>query len=443
MLIKLYKKDMAVLLSDKKGLFIFILMPIVLTTILSFALSGNFGEPGVMSPIEVAIVKSYDKEAESNAYLDMVSPYMGEGLAGLKASLNTDLNFESLFFDTFLGNNEVKAMLSTKVMSEEEARKALEEKSVKAIVILPKGFIIDQLINYTMPNRNEMKISIIRHPDYSYSGDIVESIVTSYFETLNKQIVNKNTYLSVGSAYLDQATLMAKMSEIMSGDAVSNSEKVKRSIVPGKRLIDSPTYYSIAMMGMFILYSAGYMGRELLREKRLLTLDRASVAGVSYFKVLAGKFLMTITLCVIQMSILILFAKFALGVDWLNPLKILVGIFFSAVAVSGVGVFVSALTLTSENYRVANIFENLLIHLFALIGGSYIPLDVLPKIFMTLKYFALNGIVIDLFLNTYQDAGWRKLGIYYLSLVCISIFFSILTMLMIKRKEVFTYEGTH
>jgi hypothetical protein len=291
MLIKLYKKDMAVLLSDKKGLFIFILMPIVLTTILSFALSGNFGEPGVMSPIEVAIVKSYDKEAESNAYLDMVSPYMGEGLAGLKASLNTDLNFESLFFDTFLGNNEVKAMLSTKVMSEEEARKALEEKSVKAIVILPKGFIIDQLINYTMPNRNEMKISIIRHPDYSYSGDIVESIVTSYFETLNKQIVNKNTYLSVGSAYLDQATLMAKMSEIMSGDAVSNSEKVKRSIVPGKRLIDSPTYYSIAMMGMFILYSAGYMGRELLREKRLLTLDRASVAGVSYFKVLAGKFL--------------------------------------------------------------------------------------------------------------------------------------------------------
>jgi ABC-2 type transport system permease protein len=119
-----------------------------------------------------------------------------------------------------------------------------------------------------------------------------------------------------------------------------------------------------------------------------------------------------------------------------------VAIIFSAIAVSGLGIFISAITLTAENYRVANIFENLLIHIFALIGGSYIPLEVLPSIFMTLKYFALNGIVLDLFINTFQDAGWNKLAVYYGLLCAIAIFFSIVAAIIIKRKEASSYEGT-
>jgi len=432
-----------VLLSDKKGLMIFILMPMVLTTILSFALSGSFGEPGKMDAIEVAIVKAYDLDGETEAFMQTASQVMEESAAGLESDIQTTLNFEKMFFVDFLEDERLTPILNTRILTEEAAMMALKEEEVAVVVILPEGFIYDQYVNFLLPNRNPVEVKIIEHPDFNYSGQIVESIFGSYFDALNKRIVNKNVFLEVGSTYLDPESLFANIQTIMADeDVIDSISHVQMTTIPGKKLVTSFTYYSIAMMGMFILYSAGYMGRELLRERKMLTLDRGVVAGVLYGRVLAGKFLMTVTLCFLQMSALILYANFLLGVDWEHPVKIVVAIFFSSLAVSGVGVFLSAITLSADNYRVANIFENLLIHVFALLGGSYLPLEVLPKIFMTLKYFALNGIVIDLFIGTYQNATWEKLSFYYGILSLITLVFTLIAAIIIKRKEVSTYEGT-
>lgn len=442
MLLKLYLKDVKVLLSDKKGLMIFILMPMVLTTILSFALSGSFGEAGRMEPVKVAIVKNYDAVAEKAQFMETASQFIsGEGAEPM--TLDESFDMEKVFFETFLGNDAVKAILDPVVMTAEEATKALENDTLGVVVTLPEGFIYDQYVNFILPNRNPIDVQITQHPDYGYSGQIVESVFGSYFDTLNNRIISKNVYLEVGSTYLTSEKLFASMQDILSE---TENEPVENAIVlkniPGKKVINSFTYYAISMMGMFILYSAGYMGRELLREKKMLTLDRGVVAGIHYGRVLAGKYLMTTTLCVLQMSALIGYAALILKVDWNEPVKILVGILFSSFAVSGVGVFISAITLTADNYRVANVFENLLIHVFALIGGSYIPLDVLPNLFQTLKYFALNGIVIDLFLDTYQNAAWDAMLPEYGMLLGIAIVFTGLAALIIRRKEVTEFEGT-
>lgn len=444
MLFKLYLKDVKVLLSDKKGLMTFILMPIILTAILSFALSGSFGEPGRMDAISVAVVKQYDFESEMSEFVKTATQTMGADQDALDLSaIKETLNLETMFFDEFLGHEDLKNIMKVSVMSESEAAAALEEEAVAIVVTLPEGFIYDQYVNFLLPNRNPIDIQMVMHPDYDYSSQIVKSIFDSYFDTLNKRIVNKNVYLEVGSTYLDMQTLFGNMQAVMSQDIdEATRSHVSTRTIPGKRLITSFTYYSIAMMAMFILYSAGYMGRELLNEKKMLTLDRGVVAGVHYGRVLTAKFLMTITLCFLQMGILILFSTFVLGVAWENPIKIMVAIIFSSIAVSGLGIFISAITLTAENYRVANVFENLLIHIFALVGGSYIPLDILPNIFLTLKYFALNGIVLDLFINTFQDAGWDKLAFYYGLLCAIAILFSIAAAIIIKRKEASSYEGT-
>lgn len=439
MLLNLYIKDLKVLLSDKKGLLIFVLMPIVLTTILSFALSGSFGDPGRMDAIPVAVVSQYDLETEMENFR--------AATVGMVSEQETDkmieaIDFETMFFKTFLEDTELRAIIDPKVMTLESANAALEEESVIAIIVLPEGFIFNQYVNFMLPSRNPMAVEMILHPDYNYSGQIVQSIFESYFDALNKQIVNKNVYLSVGSTYFESELLFETMADVAFDDTgISQTSFVSMETVPGKKLVSSFTYYAIAMMGMFILYSAGYMGRELLREKKMLTLDRGVVSGVLYGKVLVAKFMMTVTLCFFQMNALILFAAVVLKVDWSNPLKILVGILFSSFAVSGVGVLISAITLTADNYKVADIFENLLIHVFAFIGGSYIPVEGLPQIVVQLKYFALNGIVIDLFINIYQNAPWSDLLFYFGLLTGVTIVFTGLAVFMIKRKEVASYVG--
>lgn len=437
MLLKLFIKDLKVLLSDKKGLMIFILMPIVLTTILSFALSGSFGDPGRMDPIPVAIVKAYDAEKDEALFMETMQKTLGS----TEAIELIDL--EAIFFDTFLGDAEIQKIITPQIMSEADAFKALEEESVYAVVTLPEQFIYNQWVNLQLPNRNPIDVLITKHPDYSYSVQIVESVMGSYFDELNKKMVGKNVYLEVGSKYLAPEQLFQGLSGLMTEetDTESRMSHVDLKTIPSKKAVSSFTYYAIAMMGMFILYSAGYTGRELLREKKMLTLDRGVVSGVHYGLALTSKFLMTMALCLMQMSALLLYSKLMLGVDWENPAKIIVGIFFSSLAVSGVGVLISAITLSAENYRIANVFENLLVHLFALIGGSYIPIEVLPKIFMTLKYFALNGIVIDLFIGIYQNDSWSNMVFYYGLLSGIGVVFTAIAAFIIIRKEASTYEG--
>ena len=136
-----------------------------------------------------------------------------------------------------------------------------------------------------------------------------------------------------------------------------------------------------------------------------------------------------------------LFAAVVLKVDWNDPLKVIVGIVFSSLAVSGVGVLIGAITLSANNYKVANIFENLLIHVFAFIGGSYLPVDILPQSVIQIKYLALNGIVIDLFIDIYQNAPWSDLVFYFGMLTGITIVFTGLAVFIIKRKEVASYVG--
>lgn len=439
MLLDLYIKDLKVLLSDKKGLLVFMLMPIVLTTILSFALSGSFGDPGRMDAIPVAVVSQYERNMEIENFKAATVGMVSEADA---INMIDSIDFETMFFETFLGDAQLKEIIDPKVMTLESANLALDNEEVIAIIVLPEGFIFNQYVNFMLPSRNPMTIDLIQHPDYNYSGQIVQSIFESYFDALNKQVVNKNVYLTVGSSYFEPQLLFETMGAVAFDDQeVSQASFVEMQTVPGKKLVSSFTYYAIAMMGMFILYSAGYMGRELLNEKKMLTLDRGVVSGVLYGKVLAAKFMMTVTLCFVQMNALILFAAVVLKVDWSNPLKVLVGILFSSLAVSGVGVLIGAITLSANNYKVANIFENLLIHVFAFIGGSYLPVDILPQSVIQIKYLALNGIVIDLFIDIYQNAPWSDLVFYFGMLTGITVVFTGLAVFIIKRKEVASYVG--
>lgn len=445
MILKMLKKDIAVLFSERRSLIIFILMPIILTTILSFSLKGTFQETGEFNTVKVAIVKNYDAGEDLSYFKTKISGYVD--LDTVMADQN-NMDFEKVFFQDFLENKDVKSIMTSVVMTDAEAQKALSEDEVVAIFYLPKQFIYDQLINFTMPYRNEIQIKMISNPDYQYSSQIAESVMMSYFDLMNEKVIQKNVFIEIGASYLDTQALFAHLGDILDNriETYATGEmnamddvQIQHETINGDKAIDSFTYYSIAMMSMFILYASGYVGRELLREKKMQTLSRGTVAGVTKVRVLMSKFFMTMILCMVQMALLLTFAKIVLKVDWESPLMMAVGILFSALAVSGLGIFISAITLTQDSYKVANIFENVLIHIFALFGGSYIPLEVLPSAVAKLKFIALNGVVLDLFLGIYKGAKLGKLLPQMGLLTLISLCFSALAIWIVIKKEARDY----
>ncbi len=440
MILKLLMKDIRVLASEKKSLLVLVMMPIVLTTILSFSLRGNFDEEGLFETVQIGIVKAYDANAEREKFLSKVSPYMSD--EEIRKS-EQEMDFERIFFENFLDSEAVKSILEYQIMSDEMAETALDEGRVAAVFYLPKGFIYNQMIDFTLPNRNEIEVKMLANPESQYGAMIAESVLKGYFSEMEQRIAHKNAFIEVGASYLDLNTLFKSLPEIM-GESEERSEAdavsaVNYKTLHGNRHIDSFAYYSIAMMSMFILYASGHTGRTLLREQKMLTLDRSSVAGVTKAKVIASKFLMTVVLSAVQMSLLLVFAKFVLKVDWQRPLLILVGILASAVAVSGVGIFISAIALRQGSFKVANIFENVLIHIFALIGGSYVPLDALPSFALKFKGLALNGTVLDLFLGIYKGMTFEALIPYLGMLLIIGLLFSAGALWIVLKREAAEY----
>ena len=438
MILKILKKDLMVLLANKKSLILFILMPIVLTTILSMSLKSTFNDND-FNVIKIAIVKEYDSNSDFKKFIEKINK-----LADYEFDFeNNEINPENIFFNDFLGNEDIKEVINYYDVSEEEAENLIRNDEISAIVYLPENFVYDQLINFIMPNRNEINIKIAVNPEMEYSGEIAKMIIKSYFSRMNDIIIRKNSYLEVGSKYLEVDKLFENMKTIiesLTNQVEEENYDIENLKIPGERSIDSSTYYSIGMMGMFILYVAGYVGKELLREKKKLTLDRGTVMGVNYTKVLGSKFISTFILCFIQMSVLLIYSRIILKVQWVYSLEIMLAIVFTALGISGFGIFLSSLTLYFDNYKISNIFENIIIHILALIGGSYVPINQLPDFIAKLKFLAFNGIVLDLFLGIYRGKSINLLNKYFISLVGISMIFSAIAIIIVRKKEALSHD---
>lgn len=422
------------MLSERRSLLIFFLMPIVLTTILSFALKGSFDEEVSMATIPIAIVKDYDVSVDGAKIRDVFQAYMEDNDAlNNSDQITEDLDVEQFFFDDFLENDQTKDVINYQVMSKAQAKKALANGTIKAIVILPKSFVYDLSVNFLSPYRNEIDITVIASPKASYAGHLTTQIMSLYFDALNERIVQKNTYLKLATAKMGLSDAMTHIGDVVSLESKATS--TQETTIPGYSVMKSFTYYSIAMMAMFILYAASFSGTALMREKQDGTLNRSVTAGVSYHTMLLAKAFMTWCLVMAQMTGLLLFSRFILGVSWtLSPVMIY-GMIATAIAVSGFGSVISAITMHYNNPNIPSIFQNVVIHIFALLGGSYIPVDVLPAQLAYFKVIAINGIVLDLFIGIYQSLNSAALMPQLLMLIGFGMMTFLISDGVMRRKE--------
>lgn len=444
-IISIIIKDLKIILSDKKALAIMILMPIILTTILSFALKGSFISDDDISigVVDIAVVKLYNEKTDSKAFKNslrnsIISQGMEEGLMDELANSGSEVNPEDIFFKDFLSSEELSKFISYRVVEENEGLKLLKDGKISAVVLLPEKFIYDMKINLLTPFRNKINIEIITHPDKNISGEIVKSVIKAYSSTMSSVIIGKNVLLESvianntdGDGFNNIDELMEEMKDVISNINVN----IENFAVKGRRHITSADYYAVAMMTMFILFASGQGGRMLLEEKDNLTYGRMIVAGTSKTIILLGKLITVFLIAIIQIAVMIIFSYFALKVQWGDFSLILLVSISAAFAVAGLGILVGALTFRTGNYKIANAFESAIIYVMALLGGSFFPIDVMPKAIQKLDFLSINGIALKAYLKIILGYGFNDIRNYIYILVSIGFLFSFLSLFSINKKE--------
>ena len=382
-------KDVKNILSDKKILTVILLMPFILMTILGFSLKNAFtNTDSGITHMDIAVVKEYDHDAELTMYQELLDQMeIGD--------IGTIPDPEQIFFTDFLGNTQIKSMISYTIVTGEEAELLLSEDKISAAIILPDKFVFNTLVNTTF-SRNLVTIELLKNSNSPNSSSIVEQLLGQFTNTLNRMITRRMTLQPYLLEEKQRENLPLK-DLILPEQDTEVTLTVKE--VNGKESWNSFQYYAVAMMAMFTLYAAGFGGRALMDEKKNFTLQRLKVAGKRLQLSVVSNFIRVCLIVMIQSIIMIAYSSIVLDVDYGNLFRMVLPVLMNAISIGSLGMLVSVITLVSSSYTFANVFEYGIVNLMALAGGSFIPIQSLPKAMQNLHLYSTSGNALDLFLN--------------------------------------------
>lgn len=427
-------KELKIAFSDRALIIELIIMPIVLMTILGYSLTFSFGSSANMDKLNIAVVKNYDLEEEKESLLKLIPANSNIDIYDIDFD---EFNMDKVFFDDFLGNKELKDIIEYQIMTEDEAIEKLEGKEITAIVILPKGFIKDIMINYGTSFRNIVDIKIIGRTENNINSTIIEEVMKSFTEVMNFNISAKNSFIKVYNRESINDKIEDHMDILL--DKINSVLETERTVLKYEQLNNRPpmnsrAYYAFGMTAMFILFGAGYGSKLLLEEKRMGTYDRMSASGVKKSMIVIGKASTIFLIVLAQMIVSYIFSTLFLDVDWGSVANLMLIFAASAFSVAGLGMLLSAIVYIQGSYNIGNLFSTFIIQILSVLSGSMIPIDVMPDFAKYVSNLIPNGLMMKALMKNYY--GYR-LSEFIGSLCLIfmyGIIFAIIAIFLLQKK---------
>ncbi|HEK9074616.1 TPA: ABC transporter permease [Streptococcus equi subsp. zooepidemicus] len=312
-LFHLIKKESLQIFRDRTALLMMVVFPILMILILSFAFKSSFNTAATVPKLTVR----YQLEGKETEYQKNFITFL--------KLLNKELHLEA---------KETKDIAKAKQkVSEGALTAALEVKS-------------DQNIEVTTNSINQQ------------NADLINMLVNIYVD-------NAKTYDSIANFY---------------PEAISNIKKRKidyiaSSSVQTSKGMSSADYYAISMFTMITFYSIMSAMNLVLSDRQQGVASRIYLTGVSNSAILLGKLIGGMLATAVQLTILYVFTRFVLRVNWGTNDWQIIGVTASLVYLSvaiGIG-----LATGIRNQSFLTVASNAVIPVFAFLGGSYIPLSTL------------------------------------------------------------------
>ncbi len=426
------KKDVVILLSDRKALAVLILMPVILMTILGAGLSSSFDTGTMAQQFKIGIVREYAVQGIDEIIEDL--PFSDQ----MDIDPETvDLDIEKILFEEVLDSEEIQEIFTYEFYTLEEGIQAVEGGEISNLVIFPEDFLKNTYINLITPFRNEVTLEVLVNPDRYIDTQITQAVFGGFEGYLNQMVAVKNVYtdlvLKSGMGYAALEKLETIYQSLES--AGDQNTSVTYENIEARRSIDSVEYYAMAMLSMFILFTGGQGGRMMLEEKDQYTFQRMRLSGISKWQIFLGKFVTVFIVGIVQVSIMVIYTSVILKVDWGNYFNLVLVSICALLAVASMGTLISVITLRVGNYKIANVMESFIFQVMAFLGGSFMPLEVLPKAFEKISYLTINGLALKGYLYNMQGYGLEEIGIFMMILLGIAGLFTGVGLLLMRDEK--------
>lgn len=378
------RKDVRLQLRDFQELALLLLMPIILIGILGLAL-GQFLTGGpVQLSITAALVVQDDPAAGRAEFMsrlaqsDMPVP---QRLALTAASVAVQ-PVEML--RSMLLSPELGEFMTVEELPAAEAAELLAADRVQAVITLPMGYTAGALSGMLLAEDGAV-ISI----DLSDASPLRAGIVSDV----------------VGS-FAHEVSFQSALSQVLPGPpppAQQVSGGIAEVAVGGR--LSSVAFYTFGMAVMFALFVAGSVSSRAFLERSDLTFDRILLSGARPLEFLLSKTLAGAVVTFLQLAFLFVAATLLLGAFRGQPLPFWLaaaGIGAAlALAIGALGALVTALNFRANNRALSNVFNSVIVMAFAVLGGSFFPIDNPDSLIARIGGFTPNGAA----LNGFMDAA--------------------------------------
>jgi ABC-2 type transport system permease protein len=363
---KLFKKDLTLFLHDQRSVILTFLLPVILITLFAFAYGSIGAYDGRSEPVKL-LVTDLDKTMSSKEIIYKI---------------------DSL--------EDIRTVVSDSIKSKELVIKG----EYACALIIYKGFQDSLEYGNTTPielfydRSREMEIAILQ-----------QNLISTFMSSTSEIIIKKNIEKYLQELFPDDEN---DFSNDISGTVIKNGrnkQAIKWTPIVGIKndtrlgLIQSVAGTAILML----LFSVAGVGTSILEEKENGTINRLLYSPLKGSTILFSKMLFAFFISIIQLSAMFLFAWLILNMDLsVNIPGLILMIIATSFAVSSLGIFLAAIAKTRQQ---AQNLSTIIILVMSAIGGSMIPLFIMPSILQKIALLSVNYWGIQGF----YDLFWRVL----------------------------------
>ena len=404
-------KDLKVIFRDKTALMFMLLAPFLLTLGLGFV-TGSFGSRSSSGISQIKII-----------LVNQDSGQLGQALVNL-----------------FQSADLADLVAPTLVAEAGTARAQIDANAAVAAVIVPVGFT-DNIIptGNQSPSDAILQIEVYKNPLSPVSAGVIQSIVEEFVSRVEAgrvggQVIVTQMLVS-GLITPDQVNAVGTEMGLRQANAVDQAPAITLLAAQSgqaQKAFNPMAYMAPGMALMFLMFTVSNGGRSILAEQALGTLPRLLVSPTNSAQILIGKIFGVYVTGVVQMLILIVVCSELFGIQWGDPLGMMVLILAAVFAATGWGMLVTSIARTPGQVR--NIGMAMMLT-FGILGGTFIQASAMPGWFQTLSKITPNAWGLDGFTILGLGGSIADLGKPLLSLAVMGMALFCVSILLFSRRS--------
>ncbi|WP_263705924.1 ABC transporter permease [Shouchella tritolerans] len=375
------KKDLLTFWRDRKELITVLVLPILLVVVLNFAFSGLLGNDEEAIDLHVAIVNQ-DDETEASAQLKeklLHDASFSEQEAQELVQRTNEVRPVEILLDYF-ESDELKEWVTVYEIEESEAVKKVGEEEIDGFLLIPDGFTADSLYAAVTGKSPTTTLTFKRDKE---TGDTsaLYNIIHGFMDHLNYHFAMEN---------LSGATEI----EVKLPEGGFEQEEAAENF-------SLTQYFTITMAILFALFTAMTVATKTGQEIRQQVFNRILIAHQNRLLFLVGKTVSTFCLAWLQIMLVFTLAHFILDVFpertanfWLGLLGIVTSV---SLAIAGLAAIFTTILLRMKKVEAANGLFMLVIILFGVVGGNFVPIYILPDWLQQIGEWTPNGVALVMF----------------------------------------------